>query len=72
MTNITEQIIKYENGNMEEEEITIFFQNLINTGMAWRLQGHYGRTAMALIQSGYCSRTMFQEERSEIDELDEI
>jgi hypothetical protein len=40
---------------MEENEIIEFFQELINNGMAWTLQGHYGRTAQALIEQGYCT-----------------
>lgn len=29
-------------------------QNLINSGMAWKLEGHIGRTCMAAIQDGAC------------------
>jgi hypothetical protein len=47
-------IIKYEQGELGEEETIQFFQELINSGMAWKLQGHYGRTAHALIEAGYC------------------
>jgi len=61
--NLVGQIIKYENGSMEEKEMISFFQDLINNGMAWNLQGHYGRTAMALIEEGYCTHT--QGERNE-------
>ena len=61
--NLVDQIIRYENGSMEEKEMISFFQNLINNGMAWSLQGHYGRTAMALINEGYCTPT--PEERNE-------
>ena len=49
-------IIAYEAGELEHDEIVDLFQNLINSGAAWRLQGHYGRTAAALIESGDCSR----------------
>ena len=29
-------------------------QELITSGMAWKMQGSYGRTANALIDAGYC------------------
>jgi len=48
-------IMDYENGDMDFERICKFFQELINTGMAWRLQGHYGRMANELIMDGWCS-----------------
>lgn len=32
------------------------WQYLINTGLAWQLQGFFGRTAMALIEAGKCTR----------------
>ena len=51
-----EDIIKYEEGNMNFEEVIVFFQTLVNTGQAWTLQGHYGRTAMSLIENGYVTR----------------
>jgi hypothetical protein len=46
------KIIAYENGEMDEEEMVDLFQGLVDSGMAWRLQGHYGRTAAALIDAG--------------------
>jgi hypothetical protein len=47
----------WESGEMEtEEEVIEFFQHLIDTGLAWKLQGSYGRTAAALIDQGYCIR----------------
>jgi len=30
------------------------WQHLINTGLAWQLQGFFGRTAMSLIKDGVC------------------
>ena len=52
MTNV-DDIIRYENGEMSEKETIEFFQELVDTGMAWRLQGSYGRTAKALISYGW-------------------
>jgi len=48
------KIISYENGEMNEEEIISFFQELIDSGVAWQLQGSYGRTATDLIEQGLC------------------
>ena len=48
-------IIAYENGELTEDEVVDGFQQLINSGLAFQLQGHYQRTAHALIDAGYCS-----------------
>lgn len=49
-----DDIMRYEQGEMTQEEMVKFFQELIDTGMELRLQGHYGRTAKALIEAGLC------------------
>ena len=46
----------YESGNMSDEDTIVFMQKLIDTGMAWTLQGSYGRVAEALIRAGLCHR----------------
>jgi hypothetical protein len=48
-------IIAYENGELEEEEVILLFQDLIDSGLAWQLQGSYGRMAEKLLESGYCT-----------------
>jgi hypothetical protein len=48
-----DKIIAFETGEMDENELIEFFQELVNDGMAWQLQGFYGRTAQALIEAGY-------------------
>jgi hypothetical protein len=45
-------IIAYENGDLDEDGIIELFQHLVDNGHAWSLQGHYGRTAAALIDAG--------------------
>ena len=37
-----------------EEQYIAAWQYLIDTGIAWQLQGSFGRTAMALINDGIC------------------
>ena len=49
---MAEKIICYELGEMSEEEEINFFKELIDNGMAWSLQGHYGRRAYQLIEEG--------------------
>lgn len=50
-----DKIIAYESGELSDEDTISFFQELIDSGLAWQLQGHYGRTAKFLIDEGYCN-----------------
>ena len=50
--NITDQLIAYEMCELDEEEVHNLFQELVNNGMAWTLQGTYGRTAMDFLKAG--------------------
>lgn len=54
MSDLTSKIIDYEAGLLSDSEIIQLFQELIDNGMAWTLQGSYGRMANALIEGGYC------------------
>ena len=49
-------IMEYEAGDLSAEKTLELFSSLIKSGMAWSLQGHYGRTATALIEAGWLSR----------------
>lgn len=51
----TTDFMNYEDGKMTPEEKVAFFQKLIDSEMAWTLQGMYGRTAEALIEQGLCT-----------------
>lgn len=49
---LTTRIIAYETAEATEPEVIELFQYLVDTGLAWSLQGHYGRVATALIDAG--------------------
>lgn len=49
---VTSAIIDYESGDLDGDEIIELFQYLVDTGLAWSLQGHYGRMAFDLIDAG--------------------
>ena len=52
MQDVVSKINHYESGDMSECETIQFFQELVDTGMAWVLQGHYGRVASSFIEEG--------------------
>lgn len=45
-------IMEFENGTLDEEGVLQLFQYLVDTGLAWQLQGSYGRAAKALLDQG--------------------
>jgi hypothetical protein len=49
---IVDDIIAYESGDLNFEEVVNLFQNLVDTGMAWSLQGAYGRMATDFLEEG--------------------
>ena len=48
-------IIAYEEGHLDQPSTLKLFQHLVETGLVWKLQPHYARTATALIQAGHIS-----------------
>jgi len=46
------EVMRYEEGDIDREDTLRLFQYLVDTGMAWQLQGHYGRTAARLLETG--------------------
>ena len=56
MKDFINKIIAYEEGSMDDADVIPFFQELIDSGFAWRLQGHYERTARSLLGAGLCTR----------------
>jgi hypothetical protein len=46
-------IIAYEAGELDGDAVMELFQYLVDSGLAWKLQGSYGRAARRLIEAGY-------------------
>jgi hypothetical protein len=49
---LVDRLIAYEAGELTDDEVIELFQELINNGLAWQLQGHYGRMTRLLIEQG--------------------
>lgn len=45
-----DNIIAYEQGELDDDKMVAMFQQLVDSGLVWQLQGHYGRTAVELIK----------------------
>ena len=56
MENLTDAIIAFESGELNDNQIIDLFAKLVGNGMAWSLQGMYGRAAMSLMREGYISK----------------
>lgn len=52
MNDLVGQIMAYEDGDLSDAEVLDLFASLVASGMAWQLQGSYGRQAVALIDGG--------------------
>ena len=49
------EIINNDQGSTDitNDEVFAAYQHLVNTGLAWQLEGTIGRTAATLIELGY-------------------
>lgn len=52
MNDLAGQIIAYENGELAALEMIKLFSELVKNGIAFTLQGHYGRMATDLMRAG--------------------
>jgi hypothetical protein len=51
-----DQMMDYEMGLLNDYDTLEMFSGLVESGTVWSLQGHYGRTATALIEDGWLNR----------------
>ncbi|WMI34791.1 hypothetical protein SEA_MARAV_69 [Streptomyces phage Marav] len=56
MKDIAIDLISYEQGELDARETVELFGLLVKSGMAWTLQGSYGRTANELVHAGYLTQ----------------
>lgn len=52
---LTQRLISYEKGELDEPSIIQLFQELVDSGLITKLQGHYGRLAFQLMEAGLIS-----------------
>jgi hypothetical protein len=52
LVGLVDQLIAYEEGQITGDEEVAFFEQLVETGTCWQLQGHYQRVAATLIEAG--------------------
>lgn len=50
--NIVDAIVTYEEGDSDYDATIELFQHLVDSGLAWKLQGSYARIAADLIRHG--------------------
>lgn len=68
-SNLTADIMNYESGDLTDMETLQLFSTLVKTGYAWKLQGHYGRTAYALISDGWMNKDGSLTDKAELNGL---
>ena len=66
---VVNRIIDYEMGHLDDAKTLRLFSELIKTGQAWNLQGHYGRTASAMIEVGWLERDGTMTDKAELNGL---
>jgi len=54
---LLDKIIAYEQGELGSDATIDLFSELVISGQAWSLQGHYGRTASQLVTEGFLAET---------------
>ncbi|WP_432006332.1 DUF7417 domain-containing protein [Streptomyces parvus] len=53
MKDIATDLMEFDAGNLDPRETLELFALLVKSGLAWTLQGTYGRTAQWMISEGW-------------------
>ena len=51
---IANDFVDYQLGKMDDQQIVLFFQHLIDTGLIQKLDLSFQETARILIKAGFC------------------
>lgn len=51
-TDVVTELVRYEMGELDEEETVELFQRLVTSGLIFHLQGSYQRIAYQLLRCG--------------------
>lgn len=49
---LLDQMMMWEDGELDSDDEIDLFQHLVDTGLVWELQGMYGRRAEELLRAG--------------------
>ena len=53
-----DMLVSYEEGTLDAEHVPVLFQNLIDSGLIFQLQGSYVRVAKELVETGLVTLSM--------------
>lgn len=51
------KLVAYETGQLDDHEVVALFQNLLDTGIIYVLQGHYQRVAQGFLDEGLITQS---------------
>jgi len=52
-----DMLMAYEDGTLDRDLIPVLFQNLVDSGLIFSLQGHYVKAARELVEAGLIDLT---------------
>jgi hypothetical protein len=58
---LVDQLIAYEEDQITGDQEVAFFEQLVERGRCWQLQGHYQRIAATLLETGPMSSPLHPE-----------